>query len=396
MHTAQQKTYYDILGVPETASQDDIRKAYRKLAHRYHPDKTGGDKEAEAKLKEINEAYDTLKNKEKRAKYDAFRKQGGFAGFGSGHEGFQGFAGGAPGFDDIFETFFGGGGRATARGGPLPGADIEAALRISLRDAYQGGQRTIRVPRQERCTDCGGGGVRGGGAARACAECNGAGRVRHAQGFFSMSATCPRCGGAGRIIDDPCPGCGGAGLRAVERDIRIDIPRGIPSGVRLRLAGQGGAGAQGGPRGDLYVYIEVQPDPLFTRSGDDIVLEVPVTMTQAALGAKIRVPTIDGAAELAVPEGAQHGAQLRMRGLGMPRMRGAGRGDQIVRLLVEVPVNLSEAQKKLLREWDAGAGPSNYRRREGFLERLKQYAAQWSAGGLVFLLAFAAIGCIAR
>jgi molecular chaperone DnaJ len=377
MAATKQKTYYDILGVSEEASQDEIRKAYLKLAHKYHPDKTGGDTQAETKLKEINEAYHTLKNAEKRKEYDQARK----AGFGGGAGGFQGFSGaegfdfggaGSP-FEDLFSSMFGGGAArgATARG-PRPGNDLEARLTVSLREAATGTRKTLRVNRRDTCSDCHGTGAKPGTSPQTCPDCKGSGHTVVQQGFFSARSTCRTCGGTGTIIKDPCGRCAGSGVVRGERDITVDIPAGVDTGMRLRLAGQGEAGPHGGPNGDLYVYVQVAADELFTREGADLILDVPVTMTDAALGATIRVPTLTGAADLTIPEGTQTGRQFRMRGLGMPRLKGAGKGDQIVRIQVEVPARLNARQKELLREFSGDVGPEHYHKKEGFLDKLKR------------------------
>jgi molecular chaperone DnaJ len=384
---ANEKDYYELLGVAQTASQDEIRKAYLKLAHAYHPDKTGGDKAAEEKLKEVNMAYDTLKNPEKRKEYDqakqareafgagfdssGFTRGGGFRGaegFG-GAEGFSGFdfgggGGGGGGFEDLFGNIFGG--AAGARPGThrsravQPGRDIEFSMRVSLLDVLNGAKKTIRVPRSDVCAACNGSGAAPGTKPEVCPDCGGTGQVLRGSQSFQISRTCPRCRGAGSFIANPCPTCRGSGNVQTQREITVDIPKGVASGQRLRIAGEGDAGGPGAPRGDLYLHIEVDAHPTFERQGNHILTEVPVTITAAALGAKVRVPTLTGEADVKIAPGTQTGAQLRLRGLGLPVMRGKGRGDQIVRITVEVPTKLSPEARSLMEQLAAIEDPSHY------------------------------------
>lgn len=350
------KDLYSVLGVSKEATQDEIRKAYLKLAHKYHPDKTGGDKAAEEKLKEINAAYDVLKNPEKRAQYDRFGSTdggnpfagGGFGGFGGGGGGFE-----AP-FEDLFDVLFGaqGGGRRS-RGGPQRGDDLEMRLGITLKEAANGVSKKIRFSRNETCGDCRGSGAAAGSKPETCSKCGGAGQVRVSHGFFSVTQTCPKCRGAGRIITNPCRKCGGSGTVRSSRELSVDVPPGVDTGSRLRVSGEGEPGPNGGPRGDLYLVIEVAPHKHFTREGNSILCEVPISFAQAALGTTLRVPTLSGEAELKIPAGTQTGTQFRMRGLGMPDLRGYGQGDQIVRVVVETPTSLSKRQKELLQEFQA-------------------------------------------
>jgi molecular chaperone DnaJ len=376
---ANEKSYYELLGVAQTASQDEIRKAYLKLAHAYHPDKTGGDKAAEEKLKEINMAYDTLKNADKRKEYDeqrtareAFGAGFGGGGFGqsAGGAGFSGFDfGGLGGFEDLLGAF-GRGGAGTATRRPRaaqPGRDIEYSLRISLMDVLNGGKRTIRVPRNETCPDCAGSGAALGTKAEVCPDCGGSGQVLRGSASFQINRTCPRCHGKGSVIVTPCHTCRGSGAVQVNRELSVDIPKGIASGQRLRIAGEGDAGSPGAARGDVYLHIEVEPHAVFERQGNNVVTEIAVTIVEASLGTKIRVPTLTGEADVQISAGTQHGAQLRLRGLGLPEMRGRGRGDQIVRVNVEVPTRLSAEARRLMEELakvdDPGAYPS--RRQSG-------------------------------
>jgi molecular chaperone DnaJ len=368
MPMAQTKDLYEILGVSREASQEEIRKAYLKLAHKYHPDKTGGDKDAEARLKEINAAYDVLKNAEKRAQYDKFGSAEGnpFGGGGFGGQGFE-----AP-FDDFFDMLFNQGGR---RGGgrrgasaAQPGNDLELRLVITLREAAKGASKTVRFNRQETCGDCNGSGAAPGSTPQTCPECGGAGQVRAAHGFFSVTRTCTRCGGTGKTISNPCGGCAGSGRVRKQRELNVDIRAGVDNGSQLRVSGEGEPGRNGGPRGDLYIAIQVEPDERFKREGNTIVCEVPINFTQAALGDTIRVPTLSGEAELKVPAGTQTGTQFRLRGMGMPDLRGYGQGDQIVKVVVETPKHLSKRQKELLKEFQEIGDKDNYPLHRRFLD----------------------------
>lgn len=368
------KDYYEILGVPRDASQEEIRKAYLELAKKYHPDKTGGDKAAEEKLKEINMAYDVLKNAEKRAQYDRFGAAGEqFGGFEGGFGGFGGFGQGGPGFDTPFEDFFdvlfgrGGGRRRPA----APGNDLEARVSVTLREAAFGSKKTVRINRMEICNECRGSGAAPGTQPQTCPDCGGAGQVRRSQGFFSITQTCPKCRGTGKIVPKPCSKCSGLGRVRAQRELSVDLPPGVDTGTRLRVAGEGEPGEGGGPRGDLYIYVEVLPDDIFVREGNDIICEVPVTFVQAALGATIRVPTLRGEAELKVPAGTQSGTSFRMRGQGMPDLRGYRQGDQLVRIQVETPTRLTREQRELLLQFQELADSHAYPIRRRFEEKVK-------------------------
>ncbi|HIJ64514.1 MAG TPA: molecular chaperone DnaJ [Candidatus Hydrogenedentes bacterium] len=379
---ARQRDYYEILGVAKNASDEEIRKAYLKLAHKYHPDKTGGDKAAEEKLKEINAAYDTLKNAEKRARYDRFghaaEQFGAGAEPGFGFEGFD-FNMGGGGFDtsveDLFDALFGGGRSRTGRGrrrAAMPGRDLEYPVRITLREAAFGTKKKIRFNRLEACGDCNGVGAAPGTGPQTCSTCGGAGQVRRSQGFFSVSQTCPECRGAGQVIASPCRSCSGSGRVNGQREISVDIPAGIDAGQRLRLAGEGEPGTGVGPRGDLYIVVQVQPDEVFTREGNDVICEIPVSFPQAALGATIRVPTLRSEAELKIPAGTQTGKTLRLRGMGMPDLRGYGHGDQIVRIQVETPKKLSREQKELLKKFEELSDAQTYPLHRRFVDKIKE------------------------
>lgn len=367
---------YEILGVSRSASQDEIRKAYLKLAHKYHPDKTGGDKAAEDKLKEINAANDTLKNPEKRKQYDQFGSTDGqpFSGFGQGFGQGSGNDFGESPFGDLFDMLFGQGGRPGQRGAsrPQPGHDLEYELTITLAEVAQGCKKTISFSRPETCSDCGGRGAAKGSSPETCPQCRGAGQVRMAHGVFSMSQTCPRCRGTGKIISNPCRSCNGTGQVKGKRELSIDIPAGVESGNRLRISGEGEAGRMGGPRGDLYIRIGVAHHDLFERSGADLLCIVPITFAQAALGATIRVPTISGMADLKVPAGTQTGTQLRLRGHGLPDMRGYRQGDQLVIVRVETPVKLTRRQKELLEEFEELSNNRTYPDNNAFKNHLKK------------------------
>lgn len=359
------RDYYEVLGVPRDASQEEIKKAYRRLARRYHPDANPGDPEAERRFKEINEAYQVLSDPEKRARYDRFGHAGVGAGAGAGagaaghgpggpggfpFDGFEGFGG--FGFDDLFDAFFGGGGRG-GRAAPARGADLEVEISLALEEAARGGRREIEIERPEACPECRGTGAEGGHL-YTCPQCGGSGQVRAARqtpfGQFVTVQTCPRCGGAGRTAEAACGRCGGRGRVMRRRTIELEVPAGVDDGMRLRLRGEGEPGRHGGPPGDLYVRVRIRPHPRFRREGDDIIDEVAVGISQAALGARLRVPTLDGEEELIIPPGTQPGQVIRLKGKGMPRLRQGGRGDHLVRVRVEVPKRLSERERELLLE----------------------------------------------
>lgn len=357
------RDYYEILGVTRTSSEEDIRAAYRRLAHKYHPDKTGGDRDAEEKLKEINEAYDTLKNKEKRARYDQFGSSGPGAGFG-------GFGGASP-FDDIFDAFFGGG-RTRGPQAAMRGDDLEYHLRISLREAAFGVTKNVAYRRHETCTDCSGTGAVSGSELSRCPQCGGAGQVRMSQGFFSITRTCPRCQGMGRIITDPCKSCSGSGVKVAQRELSVKVPAGVDTGSRLRVSGEGEAGPNAGPSGDLYVFVEIEQDDIFTRDGGDLHCEVPISFPQAILGATVKVPTLDGEADLKIPAGTQSGTVFRLRGQGIPDVRGYRTGDILVTTHVETPTKLSKEQKELIRQFEELSSATTYPLHKRFIERIKK------------------------
>lgn len=358
------RDYYDVLGASKGASADELKKAYRRKAKELHPDRNKDNPDAEAQFKEVNEAYDCLKDAEKKAAYDRFGHaafEGGMGG-GGGRPGggmgggFGGHDGGFGSFSDIFDDLFGGGmggGGGGGRSRATRGADLRYNLRISLEDAFTGMQKTIKVPTSVSCTSCDGSGAEGGAEPQTCPTCSGIGKVRAQQGFFTVERTCPTCSGLGQIIQNPCKGCGGQGRVQKDRSLSVNIPKGVETGTRIRLAGEGEAGMRGGPSGDLYIFIEVAAHDIFEREDADLFCRVPVSMTTAALGGDIEVPTIDGGrSRVKIPGGSQSGRQMRLRGKGMPALRGNHSGDMFIELAVETPVNLTARQKELLQEFE--------------------------------------------
>ncbi len=375
------RDFYEVLGVDRGADEKALKSAYRKLAMQYHPDRNPDDSEAEAKFKEVNEAYDVLKDGDKRAAYDqfghaAFENGGPGAGRGGGFD----FGGGfADIFDEMFGDFMGGGGRA-GHGGrtrAARGADLRYNMQISLEEAYSGRETQIRVPTAVSCDDCNGSGAARGSHPSTCGACGGRGKVRAQQGFFTIERTCPTCQGSGQVIEDPCGSCGGAGRVRKEKNLKVTIPAGVEDGTRIRLSGEGEAGAQGGAAGDLYIFVAVAPHRLFRRDAADLHIRVPIPMTTAALGGSVEVPTIDGKrAKVSIPAGTQSGHQFRMRSKGMSVLRSQARGDMYINVNVETPVNLSKKQEELLREF-AGEKPAkgkenNNPESEGFFARVKE------------------------
>ncbi|ABF62742.1 molecular chaperone DnaJ [Ruegeria sp. TM1040] len=355
------RDYYEVLGVSKGASADEIKKGFRKKAKELHPDRNADNPDAEAQFKEANEAYDVLKDPERKAAYDRY----GHAAFENGMGGGGGGrAGGHPGgdfssafsdvFDDLFGDFMGGGGgRAGARQRATRGADLRYNLRLSLEEAFAGLHKTINVPTSVSCTSCEGTGAEGGAEPTTCPTCSGMGKVRAQQGFFTVERTCPTCSGLGQMIKNPCKTCNGHGRVEKDRSLSVNIPAGVETGTRIRLAGEGEAGLRGGPPGDLYIFIEVARHELFEREGNNLHCRVPVSMAKAALGGAIEVPTIDGGrGRVQIPEGSQSGRQMRLRGKGMPALRGGGTGDMFIELAVETPVNLTPRQKEILKEFD--------------------------------------------
>jgi len=370
--------YYDLLGVSRDADEKQLKSAYRKLAMQYHPDRNPDNPEAEAKFKDVSEAYDVLKDGDKRAAYDRY----GHAAFEGGMGGPGGGAG-AAGFDfaDVFDDLFGdfmgrgsqrGGGRRRQGGGR--GADLRYNLEITLEDAFAGKTVQVEVPTSVTCDTCDGSGAEPGTQPEVCGTCNGQGKIRTNQGFFMVERTCPNCGGQGMIIKNPCKACSGAGKISKEKTLEVKIPKGVDDGNRIRLSGEGEAGTRGGPSGDLYIFLSVKPHQLFRRDGDTLFCQVPIEMTKAILGGQIEVPTVSGKrARVTVPEGTQSGRQFRLKGQGMPELNGGYTGDMIIETQVETPVNLSKKQKELIEEF-AGVEDkeSSSPRTEGFFSKVKE------------------------
>ena len=365
--------FYEVLGVDKSAGADELKKAYRKLAMQCHPDRNPGDKTAEQKFKAVNEAYDILKDDQKRAAYDRFGhaafEQGG--GRGPGDFGFSG--GFADIFDEMFGEFMGGGRRGQA--GPSRGNDLRYNLEISLEESFRGKQTTIRVPNLVACDQCSGSGAEAGSKPVQCPTCHGRGRVRTQQGFFSIERTCPSCQGAGRVIEKPCKSCGGQGRVRREKTLSVNIPPGVEDGTRIRLAGEGESGVRGSAPGDLYIFVTVAPHRIFQRDGANIHCRVPIPITTAALGGNIEVPTVDGSrARVAVPAGTQSGHRFRLKAKGMTVLRSAARGDMFIEATVETPVNLTKRQQELLREFEKeGDGGQTHPESEGFFARVKEF-----------------------
>jgi molecular chaperone DnaJ len=353
------RDYYDVLGVAKNASDDDIKKAYRKLAMKYHPDRNQGEKakEAEEHFKEAKEAYEMLSDPKKRAAYDQYGHAGvdpnmGGAGFrGAGPEGFGGFA---EAFGDIFGDIFGAAGGGRRGGGPqvYHGSDLSYAMEISLEEAAHGKEAQIRIPSWEECETCHGTGAKPGTSAKTCSTCQGSGTVHLRQGFFSIQQTCPHCHGTGKVIPEPCTTCGGQGKLKKSKTLEVKIPAGIDEGMRIRSAGNGEPGTNGGPAGDLYIEIRIRKHDIFERDGDDLHCTVPVGMTTAILGGGIEVPTLSGRAEIELPEGTQHGKTFRLRGKGIKGVRSSYPGDLYCHIQIETPVKLTEHQRKLVKELD--------------------------------------------
>ncbi len=375
------RDYYEILGVQRSATEQDLKSAFRKLAKEHHPDRNPDDSQAEVKFKELNEAYEVLKDPQKRAAYDRF-----------GHAAFDGGAGGGRGgpggagfgpdfassmsdiFDDLFGEFMGGrrGGPQQRRSGRERGADLRYNMEILLDDAYAGKTAQIRVPTSVTCETCSGSGAKAGTKPVTCPTCAGAGKVRASQGFFTIERTCPTCQGRGETIADPCPSCAGQGRVVKERTLSVNIPAGVEDGTRIRLGGEGEAGLRGGPPGDLYIFLSIKPHEFFQRDGSDIFCRVPISMTTAALGGQIEVPTLEGGmTRVKVPEGTETGKQFRLKGKGMPVLRSAATGDMYIQVDVETPKNLTRRQRELLEEFEKESRKETSPASAGFFARMK-------------------------
>ena len=373
MPVMAKRDYYEVLGVGRGASDAELKAAFRKLAMKYHPDRNPTDKDCERRFKEINEAYDVLKDGDKRAAYDRF-----------GHAAFEhGGPGGASGFGadfgttfaDIFEGIFG---MAGARGRPSSGrergADLRYNMEISLEEAFAGKAAQIRIPTSVTCQSCSGSGAKAGSKPKTCPTCGGYGKIRHTQGFFTLERTCPGCQGRGEVIDNPCPACAGSGRVTRERTLSVNVPAGVEDGTRIRLAGEGEAGARGGPPGDLYIFLSIAPHAFFQREGADLHCRVPISMVTAALGGGFDVPTIGGSTtRVKVPEGTQSGRRFRLHGKGMPVLRSRGTGDMYVQVMVETPQKLSKHQKELLAEFDKQSSGETHPESTGFFAKVKEF-----------------------
>ena len=373
------RDYYEVLGVSKGASEEEIKKAYKKLARKYHPDMNPGDKEAEEKFKEVNEANEVLSDPEKKARYDQF----GFAGVDPNYgAGAGGGAYGAGGFDfgdlgDIFGSFFGGGfgGTRANPNAPQRGESLRTSVTISFEEAAFGCEKEISIERVEQCDTCRGTGCEKGTTAEVCPDCRGTGMVQQRRqtplGFMSTSAPCGRCGGKGRIIHQPCKACYGSGQLRRRKTLKVTIPAGIDNGQTISLRGQGNAGRNGGPAGDLLIVIAVRPHEIFRREGTSVLCEAPITFTQAVLGAELEIPTIDGKVKYSIPEGTQSGTTFRLKGKGIPGLNGRARGDQYVTVYIETPRNLNREQKEALRKFSDTLGESNYEQRKSFFGKFK-------------------------
>ena len=356
------RDYYEVLGLSKGASADEIKKGYRSKAKELHPDRNTSDPSAESKFKEANEAYDVLKDPERKAAYDRF-----------GHAAFEGGMGGGGGqrqgdfssafsdvFDDLFGDFMGGGQRGGGRSRASRGSDLRYNLEISLEDAYSGLQKSINVPTSVQCSPCNGSGAAGGSEPSTCPTCSGMGKVRASQGFFTVERTCPSCSGMGQVISNPCSSCGGQGRSNKDRSLSVNVPAGVETGTRIRLSNEGEAGLRGGPAGDLYIFIEVREHKIFQRDGNSLFCRIPVSMSGAALGGDIEVPTMDGGrSRVKIPAGSQSGRQMRLRCKGMPAIKSAQKGDMFIEIAVETPVNLTSKQRELLREFEALSEDNN-------------------------------------
>ena len=376
----QKRDYYEVLGVSRGASEDEIKKAYKKMARKYHPDLNPGDKSAEEKFKEVNEAYEVLSDADKKARYDQYGHAGvdpnfGAGGFGGGFDG--GFDFGDLGY--IFGSFFGGGfggGRRTNPNAPQRGESIRMSIAISFEEAAFGCEKEVTVERYETCDTCHGSGCAPGTSPEVCPDCHGTGTVQVRRqtpmGVFATSAPCAKCGGKGRIIHQPCKDCRGSGMVRKKKTIQASIPAGIDNGQTISIRGQGNAGKNGGPAGDLLITITVRPHELFRREGTSVLCEAPITFTQAVLGAELEIPTIDGKVKYTLPEGTQSGTTFRLKGKGIPSINGRGRGDQYVTVYIETPKNLNKEQKEALKKFAETMGESNYEEQKKFFKKFKK------------------------
>ena len=365
------RCFYEVLGVERSADEGELKSAFRKLAMKWHPDRNPGDKNCEARFKEINEAYEILKDPDKRAAYDRFGHAAFEHGGPGGPAGFGADFGSA--FSDLFEGIFGmGAGRA--RSGRERGADLRYNMEIRLEEAYSGKTAHVRIPASVTCESCSGSGAKAGTRPKACPSCGGQGRIRHAQGFFTLEGTCPNCQGRGQVIDNPCQACSGSGRVTRERTLSVNIPPGVEDGTRIRLAGEGEAGVRGGPTGDLYIFLSIAGHPFFQREGADLHCRVPISMVTAALGGEFEVPTIDGTnTRVKVPEGTQSGRRFRVQGKGMPVLRSKQAGDMYIQVLVETPQKLTKRQRELLSEFERLSSRDTQPESSGFFGKVKEF-----------------------
>ncbi|MCH5187832.1 MAG: molecular chaperone DnaJ [Oscillospiraceae bacterium] len=376
---AEKRDYYEVLGVQKGASEDEIKKAYRKLAKQYHPDLNKDNPEAAEKFKEIGEAYGVLSDADKKARYDQFGHAGVDPNYGAGGGGFGGFSDFDMGdLGDIFGSFFGGGfGGGQRRNGPVKGKDIQQYISITFEEAVFGCTKTVTVNRRENCEECGGTGAKSGTQPETCPTCHGSGQVRQVQqtplGQFQTTTTCRNCGGSGKIIKEPCQKCGGSGKVRKSKNIDIKVPAGIDNDQTISARGQGEAGSRGGPNGDLFVTVQVTPHKIFRREGTNVFVDIPITFVQAALGCELDIPTIDGKVKHKIPEGTQSGDQFRFRGRGIPSVRTGNRGDQYVKVTVEVPKNLTSKQREILQQFAEESNEKNYNKGRKFTDMLKDY-----------------------
>ncbi len=379
------RDYYEVLGVDRSASEDELKKAYRKAAKKYHPDLNPGDAQAEKSFKEVNEAYEVLSDKEKRARYDQFGHAGVDPNFGAGGGygggGFNGDFGDFGDLGDIFGSFFGGGfgggGRRSNPNAPRRGNDASAAVNISFEEAAKGCTKTVKVTKIDTCDECGGSGAQKGTNSKTCPVCHGSGQVTSAQrtpfGVFQTQTVCNHCHGSGKVIENPCSRCNGKGRIRHTVEEKVEIPAGIDDGQVINLRGKGDSGVNGGPSGDLRINVNVRPHPIFQRSGYDVFCEIPITFTEAALGADITVPTLDGKVKFTIHEGTQPGDEFKLKGKGIQRLNYSGKGDQYVKIVVEIPKNLSREQKEILKNFQSTQSEKNYKTQKSFMDKIKDF-----------------------
>lgn len=374
----QRKDLYEVLELQKGASDEEIKKAYRRLAKKYHPDLNPGDQEAETKMKEVNAAYEILSDPEKKARYDQFGHAGVDPSYGAGGGGYGGQYGGFEDFDlgSIFDSFFGGGmGQQTRRNGPRRGENIQVSVTLTFEEAAFGCEKEITVNRVEKCPDCGGTGAKPGTSAETCPDCHGTGQIKTTQrtvfGVFSSTAPCSRCHGTGKIIKEPCGACHGAGVVRKQRTVTVKIPAGIDHGQTISMRGEGNVGTNGGAAGDIYVTVNVKPHDIFKRRGQDVMIEMPVTFVQATLGAELVVPTIDGKVSYTMPEGTQPDTVFRIKGKGIPNINGRGRGDHFVKIKIEIPRNVTHEQREILNKFDDSVSEGQYKEKKGFFDKMR-------------------------